>query len=110
RIPRPCPSFDLCFLFISKPQAPGTISARLHEIKSQEISTMRARSIGIRTLALLLLASLGFTLNSAAQNAEIAPGTERPMFTRFAGQLHSPRNAIEATATPLTTWNGSFVF
>ena len=71
---------------------------------------MRARSIGIRTLALLLLASLGFTLNSAAQNAEIAPGTERPMFTRFAGQLHSPRNAIEATATPLTTWNGSFVF
>jgi len=45
---------------------------------------------------------------AAAQEAQIEPGSERPMFTALPGTLHSPRNAIEAASTPLQTWNGSF--
>lgn len=46
-----------------------------------------------------------------AQDLQMAPGSERPMFTRFPGKLRSPKNAIEAAATtPLATWNGSFTF
>src|SRR5260370_41136661 len=45
---------------------------------------------------------------AAGQESEIAPGSERPMFTRLPATLHEPRNAIEAASTPLQTWNGSF--
>jgi len=47
---------------------------------------------------------------AAGQESEIEPGSERPMFTRLPATLHQPRNIIEATSTPLTTWNGSFTF
>jgi hypothetical protein len=47
---------------------------------------------------------------AAAQESGIAPGSERPMFTRLPGMLHQPKNAIEAASTPLQTWNGSFTY
>ena len=62
------------------------------------------------TFGLLLFSAPFLVSSAAAQNAEIAPGSERPMFTRFRGQLHTPKNAIEAATTPLQTWNGSFTF
>lgn len=71
---------------------------------------MSGNAVNIRMLTLFLLAVLSLGLNSSAQDNQITPGSERPMFTRFAGKLHSPRNATEAAATPLRTWNGSFVF
>ena len=51
----------------------------------------------------------GFVMSAAAQDSQIEPGSERPMFTRLKPTLHSPRNAIEAAGTPLQTWNGSLV-
>jgi len=47
---------------------------------------------------------------AAAQESGIAPGSERPMFTRLPATLHQPRNGIEAASTPLQTWNGSFTY
>jgi hypothetical protein len=47
---------------------------------------------------------------AAAQDSQIEPGSERPMFTRLEPTLHAPKNAIEAAGTPLQTWNGSFTF
>src|SRR6516164_5640489 len=47
---------------------------------------------------------------AVAQDSEIEPGSERPMFTRLKPSLHAPKNAIEAAATPLQTWNGSFTY
>ena len=47
---------------------------------------------------------------AAAQDSEIEPGSERPMFTRLKPTLHAPKNAIEAAGTPLETWNGSFTY
>lgn len=47
---------------------------------------------------------------TAAQEAQIEPGSERPMFTRLPAKVHAPRNAVEASSTPLQTWNGSFTF
>ena len=70
---------------------------------------MKARAFATDLLALLLLASFCLLGSAAAQDAQIAPGSERPMFKHFRGQLRSPKNAIEAAATPLQTWNGSFV-
>ena len=46
----------------------------------------------------------------AAQDAQIEPGSERPMFTRLKPTLHAPKSAIEAAGTPLQTWNGSFTY
>jgi hypothetical protein len=47
---------------------------------------------------------------AVAQDSQIAPGSERPMFTRLKPTLHAPKTAIEAAGTPLETWNGSFTF
>lgn len=69
--------------------------------------TVRAR--GIQMFLFSLMAAASLVLTSSAQEAQMAPGSERPMFKRFPGKLRSPKNAIEAATTPLTTWNGSFV-
>lgn len=68
---------------------------------------MKARLV-IQVLALALLGCFCLVSMLAAQDAQIQPGSERPMFTRFAGNLRSPKTAIEAASTPLQTWNGSF--
>ena len=47
---------------------------------------------------------------AAAQDLQIEPGSERPMFTRLKPTLHAPKNAIEAAGASLQTWNGSFTF
>jgi len=47
---------------------------------------------------------------AAAQDSQMEPGSERPMFTRLKPALHTPKNAFEAAGTPLQTWNGSFTF
>ena len=66
---------------------------------------MRVRAVfsGVIPFALLC-----FVSGAMAQDAQIAPGSERPMFTRFRGQLHTPKNSIEAATSPLQTWNGTF--
>jgi len=51
-----------------------------------------------------------FVATAAAQDSQVEPGSERPMFTRLKPTLHTPKNAIEAAGTPLQTWNGSFTF
>ena len=51
-----------------------------------------------------------FVATATAQDSQIEPGSERPMFTRFAGKLRQPKNQIEAATTGLPTWNGSFTF
>ena len=51
-----------------------------------------------------------FCAAAVAQDAQIEPGSERPMFTRLPATLHSPRTAIEAASTALQTWNGSFIY
>lgn len=61
-------------------------------------------------VSLITLACFGIAGVAVAQESDIAPGSERPMFTRLPATLHSPRNAIEAASTPLTTWNGSFTY
>ena len=58
---------------------------------------------------ILVLATLCMAAGVFAQDAQIEPGSERPMFTRFRGQLRTSKNSIEAATTPLQTWNGSFV-
>lgn len=57
------------------------------------------------TLAYFVLTPVAF-----AQQSDILPGSERPMFTHLPATLHQPRNIVEAAATPLTTWNGSFTY
>jgi len=69
---------------------------------------MNARCVG--KLCTVLFASFCLTAVAAAQDAQIEPGSERPMFTRLQPSLHSPKNIIEAAATPLETWNGSFTY
>jgi hypothetical protein len=64
-----------------------------------------ALALAISAVVIAILCLAGF---SAAQEAPIAPGSERPLFTRLPATLHSPRNFVEAAATPLQTWNGSF--
>ena len=66
------------------------------------------KSVHAQTLCLAILAL--FCATGFAQEAQVEPGSERPMFTRLPGILHSPRNRIEAASTPLQTWNGSFVY
>jgi hypothetical protein len=61
------------------------------------------KGLQLTTIVLLCLAGI-----AAAQEAQFEPGSERPMFARLPATLHSPRNAVEATSTPLRTWNGSF--
>jgi len=65
------------------------------------------KSVQAHLLSLMLVAFLCVT-GMAAQEAQIEPGSERPMFTRLPAMLHNPRTAIEAATTPLQTWNGSF--
>jgi hypothetical protein len=61
-------------------------------------------------LCLILLSIFALQLPAMAQDTDIAPGTERPMFTRFPGKFHAPKTGIEAATTPLKTWNGSFSY
>src|ERR1700741_1489175 len=69
---------------------------------------MPMRSMQAQILCLMMAAF--FCAAAMAQDAQIEPGGERPMFTRLAPTLHSPRNKIEAASTPLQTWNGSFTY
>jgi len=60
--------------------------------------------------SLVLLASLALAATATAQVTKIAPGSEKPMFKRYPGKFHAAETQVEAAATPLTTWNGSFTF
>jgi len=51
-----------------------------------------------------------FCVAAFAQDAQIEPGSEQPIFTRLPATLHGPRNRIEAASTPLQTWNSSFTY
>lgn len=65
----------------------------------------RNLAISLAVFAALLLPGI-----TSAQETQIPPGSERPMFARLPATLHSPRNIIEAASTPLQTWNGSFTY
>lgn len=67
---------------------------------------MKAPAVMFRILVAML--AFFFVASAAAQEAQIEPGSERPMFTRLKPTMHAPKNAIEAAGTPLQTWNGSF--
>jgi len=67
---------------------------------------MKAHAVMIQ----IFVAMLACCFVATAQDSQIEPGSERPMFTRLKPTLHAPKNAIEAAGTPLQTWNGSFVF
>src|SRR6266700_635653 len=64
----------------------------------------------VQILTLAVLACLCLATVAVAQESQIPPGSERPMFTRMPATLHQPRNVFEAASTPLQTWNGSFSF
>jgi hypothetical protein len=64
----------------------------------------------VQILTLAVLACFCAATLTAAQESQIPPGSERPMFTPLPATLHQPRNVIEAASTPLQTWNGSFSF
>jgi hypothetical protein len=64
----------------------------------------------VQIISLIALAGFVFAGVAVAQESDIAPGSERPMFTHLPATLHQPRNIIEAATTPLTTWNGSFTY
>lgn len=67
------------------------------------MKSIHAQIVGAAVLTLFCMVGL-------AQDAQIEPGSERPMFTRLPATLHSPRTPIEAASTPLQTWNGSFTY
>jgi hypothetical protein len=83
-----------------------THAAKFESVKG--ILSMKAHVVALRIFVAMLACC--FVASAAAQDAQIEPGSERPMFTRLKPTLHSPRNAIEAAGTPLQTWNGSFTF
>ena len=75
---------------------------------------MNLRSVTCQS-SFAFIALLGFIAPAVGQVREITPGTERPMFRRFAGRVHAATSSVqqarvEAAGTPLTTWNGSFSF
>ena len=65
------------------------------------------KAVQAQVFSLAVIACLCLTGFATAQDARIEAGSERPMFTHLPPTLHSPR-AVEAAATPLQTWNGSF--
>jgi hypothetical protein len=67
------------------------------------MKAVQVQMLGLAVVAFFCMAGI-----AAAQDAQIEPGSERPMFTRLPAALHNPRNVIEAASTPLQTWNGSF--
>ena len=67
------------------------------------------KSVQAHLLSIMMVAFLCVT-GMAAQEAQIEPGSERPMFARLPATLHNPRTAVEAATTPLKTWNGSFTY
>jgi hypothetical protein len=70
---------------------------------------MRSAKVQIASY-IVMVACICLNGIAAAQDAQIEPGSARPMFTRLAPTLHRPKNAIEAASTPLKTWNGSFTY
>jgi hypothetical protein len=88
-------------LFFHSTTRPASFAEGNHS--KERIMRVRAVFSGVIPFALLC-----FVSGAMAQDAQIAPGSERPMFTRFRGQLHTPKNSIEAATTPLQTWNGTF--
>lgn len=71
---------------------------------------MKARSMAVLG-AMLIMTAVGTTF---AQDTQIAPGSERPMYTVIKPTLQRPQNAAQAkilaATTPLKTWNGSFTY
>jgi hypothetical protein len=88
-------------LFFHSTTRPASFAEGNHS--KERIMRVRAVFSGVIPFALLC-----FVSGAMAQDAQIAPGSERPMFTRFRGQLHTPKNSIEAATSPLQTWNGTF--
>jgi hypothetical protein len=76
----------------------------------EENFSMKAHALSARILGPVMLACFLLAGIAVAQEAQIEPGSERPMFTRLTPSLHNPKNIIEATATRLETWNGSFTY
>src|ERR1700745_845552 len=70
---------------------------------------MRSAKVQIASY-IVMVACICLNGIAAAQEPQIEPGSEGPMFTRLAPTLHRPKNAIEAASTPLKTWNGSFTY
>jgi hypothetical protein len=97
-LPIPCDlqaRSKFCKLFIAANQ----------ELKfAKEKIRMKAHAVTIQ----IFVAMLACCFAATAQDSQIEPGSERPMFTTLRPSLHSPKNPIEAASTPLQTWNGSF--
>ncbi len=73
---------------------------------------MKLRALNSRRLSCsvaLLICASGIAL---AQDSQIVPGSERPMYAIVKPSLQAPSGQapILAVATPLQTWNGSFVY
>src|SRR5690349_11082554 len=82
--------------------------------KLKETFNMKVRAHNARRLSITLAILIGTSGIALAQEAQIAPGSEQPMFTVLKPALHAPQNQAEArilaATTPLQTWNGSFSF
>jgi len=65
------------------------------------------KAVQAQVLSFFVIACLCLAGFAAAQDAQIEPGSERPMFTHLPPTLHSAR-VSQPPVTPLTTWNGSF--
>ena len=72
------------------------------------------KSAAVLVTSLVLVAM--FCGIAMTQDAQIAPGSERPMYKVLKPSLHTPQNLTQAqtrilaATTPLQTWNGSFSY
>ena len=73
------------------------------------MKTMKARAVTMGSAMMAMLCGIAF-----AQDAQIAPGSERPMYAIVKPSLSQPQgqaqSRILAASTPLQTWNGSFSY
>jgi len=71
---------------------------------------MKSVAVSLMNFALIAM----FCGIAIAQDTQIAPGSERPMYKVIKPTLHAPQTQAEAkilaATTPLQTWNGSFTF
>jgi len=67
-----------------------------------------------RRLSTALALLVGASGIAFAQDAQIEPGSERPMYAIVKHGLQQPQNQAQsrilAASTPLQTWNGSFSY
>ena len=73
---------------------------------------MKLHNARLLSTALALLFGASGTV--FAQDAQIEPGSERPMYAIVKHGLQQPQNQAQsrilAASTPLQTWNGSFTY